>query len=261
MRIGVERSIRVGGLAAGLSIAAAGLASPAGAQVLYSTGFEAPTFSTGPLAGQGGWGVFGTAAAVQVQNTFVHTGTQAVAVIPALAASQTGPFRALVTTAPIVLQSADIYLASSSTQSPWQFAGLGNGLIGFAGGINFSAGGSIFAISSGNPNIGSYARDTWNHLDLVMNFVTQRFTVRLNGTTLASGLPFCGANFSCPGAVVASYGSGIFDVLSAVPGRNDLGIIDNYRVAAVPEPTAVLLLASGLVGVAAAHRRRTRARS
>ncbi len=48
------------------------IALPASAASLYSTGFEAPTFSLGALNGQGGWVSADPTAAVE--NTVVYAG-------------------------------------------------------------------------------------------------------------------------------------------------------------------------------------------
>jgi len=133
-----------------------GTASPVSAAVLYATSFENPPFTVGPIAGQDGWAEFPGSGAAFVENSFALTGTQAVDVIPALATGQNGPYKTVNTLAPIVEQSAEIYLASSSTQSAWQFAAVGAGLIGFAGGIDIDANGTIHAISGSFPVIGSF---------------------------------------------------------------------------------------------------------
>src|SRR5689334_24892731 len=75
--------------------------------VLYSTGFENPPFTTGPIAGQDGWNVFGPGIST-VENTFVKTGSQAV-FIDGSTASQSGPFHSDFSTGtPFVDLSADI---------------------------------------------------------------------------------------------------------------------------------------------------------
>src|SRR5271157_5023526 len=103
------------------------LAIPAAwAGTLYSTGFENPPFTLGPLAGQDGWQVFGNAN-VLVENTIVQSGMQAVSVDGSVV-GQSGPYHNDFSTGPLIELSAGIYIASSSSQSQWQFAGLGSGL-------------------------------------------------------------------------------------------------------------------------------------
>jgi len=115
-----------------------GTASPVSAAVLYATSFENPPFTVGPIAGQDGWAEFPGSGAAFVENSFALTGTQAVDVIPALATGQNGPYKTV------------------NTQSAWQFAAVGAGLIGFAGGIDIDANGTIHAISGSFPVIGSF---------------------------------------------------------------------------------------------------------
>src|SRR5271169_5568733 len=106
------------------------MASPVSAGVLYATSFEQLTFTPGPIAGQDGWAEYPGSGASFVENSFAFTGTQAVHVIPALTAGQDGPYKTVNTPAPIVEQSAEVYLASSSTQSNIAFCGSNGGCTG-----------------------------------------------------------------------------------------------------------------------------------
>ena len=55
--------------------------------------------------------------------------------------------------------------------------------------------------------IGTLKRDTWHHVDQVVNYSLQTYAVKLDGTTLASGLAFCGNNSgTCNGAMVTAMG-------------------------------------------------------
>jgi hypothetical protein len=84
--------------------------------------------------------------------------------------------------------------------------------------------------------------------------------VRVDGATLASGLAFCGGNFSCPGTVLPSYTNLLFDTFGV--GGNDVGYLDNILVQStpmgVPEPAswALMILGFGLAGVTVRGRRR-----
>src|SRR5580692_10300358 len=118
-----------------IALAMAASAVPAWADtVLYSTSFENPPFTAGQaIAGQDGWNVFGPGAE-EVESFFADTGSQAV-FVDGGAASQTGPYYATPTTGPLVDVSADLAIFTG-TQSEWQFAATGPGLVGYLGGIN-----------------------------------------------------------------------------------------------------------------------------
>jgi hypothetical protein len=126
------RRERIGLLVVVFSLALGVAASAAHAGTLYSTGFENPPFILGDLSGQDGWSVFGPTT-VLVENTLVQSGLQAVSV-DGSAASQSGPYHSDFSTGPLIELTAGIYIASSSSQSEWQFAGLGSGLAPFLGG-------------------------------------------------------------------------------------------------------------------------------
>lgn len=228
-----------------------------GDMVLYSTSFENPPFTVGPIAGQDGWNVFGPGIST-IENTFAKTGTQAV-FVDGSTASQSGPYHSDSTTGPLVDLSADIAIFTSSTQSEWQFAGLGSGLFPFLGGIDIFPNDNIEAITKGFPVIGTFPRATafnasaWHNINLLFDIATQTYNITLDGVTLAANVPFCGDNGPCAGAPVSSYGTGFFDSFgqSSNPGANDSGYMDNFRVtaAAVPEPSSMIPLLIGFAAV------------
>jgi hypothetical protein len=236
---------------------------PAHAGVLYSTGFENPPFTPGDVAGQDGWSVFNDTGTSQVETGFVDSGSQALAVIPALAGvNQSGPYYALSTPDPVIDISADVYIFGSSNQSGWQFAGTGPSLTGYAGGFDLSSNGTIDLITPGSTSVGTWTYNNWNLVDLLLNFNTQTFNLSVNGTLLAGNVPFCGSNSGCTGANVASFGDFFFDTFPSIAvtganNANDLGVIDNLTISSpVPEPRLVMLLAAGLVALVALRARR-----
>ncbi|HZH98848.1 MAG TPA: hypothetical protein VEX38_07735 [Fimbriimonadaceae bacterium] len=53
------------------------VAAQSSAVVLYSTGFEAPTFTSGTIGNQDGWQFYPSASFATIQNSVVATGSQA----------------------------------------------------------------------------------------------------------------------------------------------------------------------------------------
>ena len=233
--------------------------------VLYSTSFENPPFTTGAIAGQDGWSVFGPGIST-VENSFARTGSQAV-FVDGGTPSQSGPFHGDTSSGPLIDLSADIAIFTSSTQSEWQFAALGPGLAGFLGGIDVLPDNSIIAITSGFTPLGVFPRaaafnlTAWHHIDLLFNMTAQTYSIKLDGSTLASNVAFCGDNGPCAGAPVPTYGVGFFDsfgqsTFGGIPGTNDSGYMDNFQVAVVPEPASVLGVIAGLAVLGAGLRRK-----
>ena len=241
-------------------VIAAACALPASATTLYSTGFEAPTFAPGAIAGQGGWQVFsgsGQPALAQVESGVARSGAQAASVAGS-ANGQTGPFYELNFAASGVIDvSGDIMLTTPTTAaSSWQFAVTGPGLSQFAGGIDIY-GNSIKAISGNFSTIGAFSYDVWHHVDIVLDYTAQRFSIGLDGSTIASGLAFCGTNSGCTGAHISNFGDGFFDTFG---GSSNTGYLDNFSIdtvpGGVPEPASWALMLIGFGGLGATLRAR-----
>jgi hypothetical protein len=236
------------------------LAVPAWADTtLYSTGFENPPFTVAGIVGQDGWNSFGPGFPV-VENFFADTGSQAV-FLDGSVATQSGPYHADTSSGPLIDLSADLAIFTASTQTEWQFGALGPGLDGFLGGINILPDGSIYALTAGATQIGTFTYATAFDSS-AFDITTQTYDISVGGVTLASNVPFCGSNTGCTGATLSTYGDGLFDSFG---GGNDSGYMDNYSVTlvstSVPEPSSVLLLLSALLGgIGIELRRRSSAR-
>jgi hypothetical protein len=201
--------------------------------ILYSTGFESPTYSLGPLAGKDSWSVLRTSAAVNVQSTVVASGSQAVVVDAAIAMDQTGPHHVAVssTSDTYVLMEADVRLTRSSDMTAWQFAGLSCDDLNeqscqFIGGFNVLADGRLQIITAGFPLTAPLvSRDVWNHYAVLYNFSSQTFDIYINGAVIAARNPLYSAR--------TTFGRFIFDTFDSASG-NDKGYIDNVQIATVP---------------------------
>jgi hypothetical protein len=245
---------------AGVLLATPFFCLSASAQALYSTGFENPPFTTGPIAGQDGWQVFGTSGAAQIENTKAEAGSQALEEIPALDTGQTGPYHTDSTAAGMVDLSADIYIASSSNPSKWQFGALGATLTPFLGGMDVYPDGTIHTITVGYPTVGTWTYNAWNHVDLRFDVTHQTYSLSINGSLIVGNVANCGDNSTCTGGQTSNYGVGLFDTFGN-EANNDIGYMDNFSVAIVPEPGTVTLLLLGLNGCLVVRRLRRLIRS
>jgi hypothetical protein len=253
-------------LLAALSVSARG-------GVIYSTGFEQPTYAPNQALGnQDGWQEFNGSASAAVVGccggTGVYAGQQSVLLIaePSTGNTQTGIYHQdAATGSPMIDLNAEIELVSTETENSWQFAGLGAALSPFIGGINIVPTGpavdTIYSITAGSTAIGTLTRQVgvvvsdWHDVDLLFNFSSQTYNISLDGTLLAANVPFCGSNATCTGAYVSEGTfSSFFDVFADI-GGNDFAYMDNLSVSAVPEPATYGLTGAALLAGAFLLRR------
>jgi hypothetical protein len=210
--------------------------------VLYSTGFEAPTFTTGALDGQGGWTGAGGAA---VENTVAYGGSQAVG-----AGSGAGAYYAeTITPNGTVVLSAMIDIDANGSKTYFD-VGTSTSVYDITAGVQLDAapnGVTVLAVSGPAPyqSVGTMSYGAWHDVSLILNYATQTFGVSIDGQSVASGLAFCGGDTNdgaCLGNRVTQFGDAAFFSRSARSGDS---YMDNVSIDAVPEPGAWSLMIAG----------------
>ncbi|MCE9619989.1 MAG: hypothetical protein K8R92_08765 [Planctomycetes bacterium] len=225
-----------------------GLAASAQAEVLYSTGFEAPDYSLGSIDGQDGWHLW--EAAPIIQNATVHSGNQAVQI------NQRGeaihdtyvPASGRV----FSLKCDFMHSGAQSNQSDIYFGG-DTGFIAQLTSTSRSIGMSRYMIvntDTWNDDAGvDLADDQWHQLNLILDIDAQSIRGFADGHYLGSiainTVPF-------PTAIT------LFGIDQYIPdyseGEVSISYFDNLTFEVVPAPGAGLIL--GLAGALAGRRRR-----
>lgn len=226
------------------------------ATVIYSTSFENPPFVPGQAAGQDGWIDFGNPTHVSIENTFAHTGSQAVQISASGASGQTGigridPFDSSNGDS-LILLTVDMYRQSGGTPSGVEDLAGFDGSSTDIGVIRWASDNSLMIVD-GNGTItvkNALTLNTWNTFGLAFDFSTRTFNAYLNGTLEASGLPFSGGN--SPEFLAGS-------LTIQGPGTDNV-FFDNYSASATPEPMYLPVCALGLVALALYRRHRSATR-
>jgi hypothetical protein len=231
---------------------AASTVALANSATLYSTSYEAPTYSVGPLSGQGGW-LNSFDVDPRVTSSFARTGSQSLEVRQSTGEEpygltvRVGPYS---TTLPQVSVEHSMYLAAatgwnppSTFLSPMSLGGE-NGFIAqlpVRNGTHVRFGTTDFPI----------APETWIDLKLVLDFPTQTARAFVNGTFIGS------QPFENPATQLSQVELWhVFDNTSfSSPGPSNSFFVDDLTVTAIPEPATLSLFAAG-AGLLALRRRK-----
>jgi hypothetical protein len=181
----------------------------AAAGVDYETGFEPPQFSKGPFGidsfslttqEPSHWSLFRVTGQanlpneVRIQDDVVRSGAQALWINAAAAhGSQSGVSASFENSEPFVTIQADVRMQSSTKQTVWQFVATDKGAPGgFVGGFNIAPDNGRLQLVTGGftqtrPVI---VRDTWSHYELDFDLAAHTYKVIIDGTVIASDVPF-----------------------------------------------------------------------
>lgn len=241
--------------AAALAVLAVG----AQAQV-YSTSFEAPTFTVGDLQGQGGWDTTNVGTPTWTVSTDrAKTGTQSVKWSDAGVTSASSFAWIDVSTfapgaVPALSAAFSVFIEQNSAASR---------RFGFDIFYNSTDRSRLIIDKNtgifGNTAIASTAVSQLGTLSTASAGRWVDFFVNINFGTRAVTATVDGINIALPSLSTSTTNATDIDLFrglnSPLSGETGLAYFDDYRVAAVPEPTTMALLALGAV---VANRRRNK---
>lgn len=262
-------------------------AAPASAEVIYSTGFEAPVFGAySQLQGQDGWTAAGslppflsTTAAV-ITRLDGGAGGQAVVVRGdyMTSAPQVAPYDAVgsfrrpvnydtnASEFKIVRLSVDVMLTGPTTvpYTQWAASLAARDNAGFTlAELEIGADGSLAGFGNQAPGStplvsGSTTPGGWHKLGLEIDYNTKLSRFFVDDTQLGESISFAANNPSgilARGALVAYAGP---DVSGEFARADHAMYFDNYSVSAVPEPSSIVLAGFGLTALGLCFYRRNR---
>lgn len=223
---------------------------PAAAQGLFSTGFEPPTYVAGePIGGVDGWALLsGQASQAVVQSAYVHSGSQALGIQQ----PPTGGTGAVALVHDFLTWSSGVLVVefwampgdNTDATGVWiaveqdRSTSKRGALFGFRSGVLAYNNGGAWVNSTTPYNVGE-----WYKLTGVLNYDTRKWDFYVNDNLFASNLGFYHAAHTAANNI------------RFYKGTNNLGMaVDDLQI--IPEPSSLLLLASGLLGAAGWLRRR-----
>lgn len=226
----------------------AGAAAHADVVLFDSLGFESPHYAVGPLLGQNGWvNSFGGPLSADVQTGVVFSGQQAVSI----AASATGWLWPTINYAPASGEIIEIAfdLRRDAPESLASFGYLidvynsGGARIARAGLGNAATPGLFQPILTGRID-GASPSGTFRFGDEVAPGAWVSFRMLLDFDANAFKVIAGGASAELLLAIHAAGDLGDADIMLSVPG-DDVGYLDNYRIAVIPEPASLAAIAGG----------------
>jgi hypothetical protein len=215
--------------------------------VVYATGFEPPTYTTGALSGQNGWtgSLLGT-----VETTTVFAGSQAVEYNAIGVSGQTSNFQTIPAAGqgPLMQVTVHFYVSAADPTVHYMIMAL-DGNAGFIGQVGTNGTGAEVGLGLASSSVGHVPITTgaWNSYTLDIDFATQTQTAFVDSTLIGSG-PLASASTSLTGISL-----GINETLGQPTSQ---GYFDNLSIDAVPAPIAgagvpgmmTVLVAGGLLG-------------
>jgi hypothetical protein len=242
------------GLLIGVTLSA--LATGAQAATIFSTGFEPPDFTTGPLAGQQGW--IGVGAGGAVETGTVFAGVQAVGFDTTGGVDTDALNEVGVPTAgqgSLVQVSDEFFVGAVNGTAGWDALAV-SGNAGFLGQLAIKDGIARLGLADSSVGAIPVSIGAWNNYRLDFNFATGIQAAFVDGVLLGTG----------PLATASTDVEKIFIGLNSAIGSTAQGFADDLSVTSsvpepsVPEPSTWAMLLTGFAALGFMGFRRTRSR-
>ncbi len=206
----------------------------ASANVVYATGFEPPSYTTGALAGQGGW----SGAPGIVETATVFAGTQAVGFDATGVSGQAYNGTPVPSIGQGSVERVTEEFFVSASDSSWEVLGV-FGDAGFLGQLVVNNDHVKLGLASTAVGSVAVTDGAWHSYTMDFNFLTDVQTAYVDGTLIGSG------PFATPGTLLTGIVMGINFANGTATSQayaDDLSID-------VPEPSSLVLLGSGLAAL------------
>jgi PEP-CTERM motif len=232
------------GLLVGVTLSA--LATGAQAATIFSTGFEPPDFTTGPLAGQQGW----TGSGGTVETGTVFAGVQAVGFDTTGVSTQRNAVS--VPTAgqgSLVQVSDEFFISAVNGFSVWDPL-LIDGNAGFVGQLEIIDGVAVLGLADSSVGSVPVSIGAWHNYTMDFNFATGIQSAFIDGALIGTG-PIASASTEIDAIQIG---------INEASGSTAAGFADNLSLTSVPEPSTWAMLLAGFAALGFMGFRRTRSR-
>jgi hypothetical protein len=228
------------------------VATGAQAATIFSTGFEPPDFTTGPLAGQQGWFVGAGDGGGAVETGTVFAGVQAVGFDTTGVSTQQLDAVDVPTAGQgsLVQVSDEFFVGAVNGFAVWApLAAFGNA--GFLGALEIDNGVATLGLADSSVGAVPVSIGAWNNYTMDFNFATGIQSAFVDGALIGTG-PLATASTDVDAIWLGVFGAS---------GSTAQGFADNLSLtSSVPEPSTWALLLAGFAALGFMGFRGTRSR-
>lgn len=218
------------------------MAGPAAAQNIFSTGFEAPDYTVGPINGQNGWTVANSDPNAVVTDQWAASGTQGMAVGGTAGLSVVQPLTGGTSQ---LWFDIDMAKADQNTGQWWVVLQAPSGSARRSAMFGFNSG-QIEYYSAGWHAYSAFVAGQTYHFQAFVDAGIKQWSLWLDGNPVSLNMPTAYANAVIPTEMYFYHS-----------GNTGYGLADNISIV-TPEPGSLAALALGIAMMGGMIRRRAR---